>query len=81
MLTQNNKLFTCPHVEEGPLKRVLDAGCGTGIWSIDFGRPRNPIAEDDLLIIFSADDHPDTQVCSTHCPSLSVEERLALTTV
>ncbi|KAL2126802.1 hypothetical protein VTI74DRAFT_214 [Chaetomium olivicolor] len=37
MITQDNNLFTCPHVREKPPKRVLDAGCGTGIWALDFG--------------------------------------------
>ncbi|KAK4234771.1 Phosphoethanolamine N-methyltransferase [Achaetomium macrosporum] len=36
MLTQDNQLFTCPGVNERPISRVLDAGCGTGCWAIDF---------------------------------------------
>ncbi|KAK4172390.1 Phosphoethanolamine N-methyltransferase 1 [Triangularia setosa] len=36
-LTFDNKLFTCPAGKEGkPIKRVLDAGTGTGIWAVDF---------------------------------------------
>jgi len=36
-LTFDGKLFTCD-VEKGEkqIHRVLDAGCGTGIWAIDF---------------------------------------------
>lgn len=34
-LTFNNKLFTCPAGVDKPLKRVLDAGCGTGAWAMD----------------------------------------------
>ena len=37
MMTQDNKLFVCPAGKDKPLKRVLDAGCGTGIWTMDIG--------------------------------------------
>jgi len=33
----DNKLFLCPAGRDKPLRRVLDAGCGTGIWSMDLG--------------------------------------------
>ncbi|KAK1758892.1 S-adenosyl-L-methionine-dependent methyltransferase [Echria macrotheca] len=36
LLTQDGKLFVSPAGKDKPLKRVLDAGCGTGIWSVDF---------------------------------------------
>ena len=36
MLTFDGKLHAAP-LEGKPLHRVLDAGCGTGIWAIDFG--------------------------------------------
>ncbi|KAK0649532.1 S-adenosyl-L-methionine-dependent methyltransferase [Cercophora newfieldiana] len=37
LLTQDDRLFLSPIGKSGkPLKRVLDAGCGTGIWAIDF---------------------------------------------
>ncbi|KAF4982962.1 hypothetical protein FZEAL_1532 [Fusarium zealandicum] len=35
-MTFGNKLCTCPAGEDKPLKRVLDAGCGTGVWTMDF---------------------------------------------
>lgn len=35
ILTQDNKLFISPAGLDRPLKRVLDAGCGTCIWSVD----------------------------------------------
>ncbi|KAL2151629.1 hypothetical protein VTH82DRAFT_6727 [Thermothelomyces myriococcoides] len=36
-LTFDGALHICPAGKEGPpLKRVLDAGTGTGIWAIDF---------------------------------------------
>jgi len=35
MMTQDDKLFVCPAGKDKPLKRVLDAGCGTGIWTMD----------------------------------------------
>ncbi|KAI5465270.1 S-adenosyl-L-methionine-dependent methyltransferase [Mariannaea sp. PMI_226] len=35
-LTFNNKLYTCPAGENQALNRVLDAGCGTGVWAMDF---------------------------------------------
>lgn len=36
---QDNKLFLCPAIKEKgkQLNRVLDVGCGTGVWAIDFG--------------------------------------------
>ena len=37
MLTQDNQLYVSPAGRDKPLNRVLDAGCGTGIWAIDFG--------------------------------------------
>ena len=44
-LTFNGKLFTCD-VDKGKkeIRRVLDAGCGTGIWAIDFA-DEHPEAE------------------------------------
>jgi ribosomal protein L11 methylase PrmA len=37
---QDNQLYVCPagKDKENPLKRVLDGGCGTGIWAMEFGR-------------------------------------------
>jgi hypothetical protein len=41
-LTFDGALYTCPAGKEGPpLRRVLDAGTGTGIWAMDFGMTRN----------------------------------------
>ncbi|KAF4475659.1 putative methyltransferase tdiE [Colletotrichum fructicola Nara gc5] len=34
-LTFDNQLFTCPAGRDKPLRRVLDAGTGTGIWAMD----------------------------------------------
>ncbi|KAK5659095.1 hypothetical protein OQA88_1185 [Cercophora sp. LCS_1] len=36
ILTQDNRLFISPAAKDKPLRRVLDAGCGTGIWATDF---------------------------------------------
>lgn len=36
LLTLDNKLFTAPIGKDEPLNRVLDGGCGTGLWAIDF---------------------------------------------
>lgn len=36
-VTQDYRLFVCPAGSEVPLKNVLDAGCGTGIWTVEFG--------------------------------------------
>lgn len=38
LLTLDGKLHKCPAGRDKPVKRVLDAGCGTGIWSIDYGK-------------------------------------------
>lgn len=35
LLTFDHKLYAAP-IEKQP-GRVLDAGCGTGIWSIEYG--------------------------------------------
>lgn len=35
LLFQNGHLYTAP-LEMIPIRRVLDAGTGTGIWAIDF---------------------------------------------
>jgi ribosomal protein L11 methylase PrmA len=45
MLTQDNHLYLCPagKDKDKPLKRVLDAGCGTGIWAIDMGMPTSRV--------------------------------------
>jgi hypothetical protein len=39
---QDNQLSISPAGKDKPLKRVLDAGCGTGIWTVDFGTPKTP---------------------------------------
>ncbi|KAF4964448.1 hypothetical protein FSARC_7634 [Fusarium sarcochroum] len=44
LLTLNHRLFIAPVEGKTPLKRVLDAGCGTGIWSMDFA-DEHPEAE------------------------------------
>lgn len=42
---QDNRLYVCPAGRDKPLKRVLDAGCGTGIWAMDFGMSQlSPVA-------------------------------------
>jgi predicted RNA methylase len=44
-LTFDGALHICPAGRDGkPLKRVLDAGTGTGIWAMDFGTvPAEPL--------------------------------------
>lgn len=37
-IAQNGRLFLCPAGIEIPLRNVLDAGCGTGIWSVEFAQ-------------------------------------------
>ncbi|KAH8895763.1 S-adenosyl-L-methionine-dependent methyltransferase [Thozetella sp. PMI_491] len=44
LLTLDNKLYICPAGQDRPIKRVLDAGCGTGIWTLDFA-DEHPDAE------------------------------------
>ncbi|KAJ4172517.1 hypothetical protein NW754_002718 [Fusarium falciforme] len=36
LLTLNGQLFISPLGKDKQMKRVLDIGCGTGIWSMDF---------------------------------------------
>jgi hypothetical protein len=38
MLTLGGKLYKAPIGEDRPLKRCLDAGTGTGVWAMDFGK-------------------------------------------
>jgi ribosomal protein L11 methylase PrmA len=40
-LCYDGKLFTCPIDKDFKVHRVLDVGTGTGIWAIDYGKPRN----------------------------------------
>ncbi|KAF7558837.1 hypothetical protein G7046_g5334 [Stylonectria norvegica] len=35
-LTLDSKLHLCPAGQDGPIRRCLDAGTGTGVWAIDF---------------------------------------------
>ncbi|XEU96021.1 hypothetical protein FSHL1_001306 [Fusarium sambucinum] len=44
LLTLNDRLFNIPAKDDRPFKRVLDAGCGTGIWAMDFA-DEHPEAE------------------------------------
>lgn len=37
LLTLRGELGLCPKITNGPAKRVLDAGTGTGIWAIEYG--------------------------------------------
>ena len=34
---QDNKLYLSPAGKTNKLRRVLDAGTGTGIWAVEFG--------------------------------------------
>lgn len=46
LLTLNNKLYLCPAgKDDKPFNRVLDAGCGTGIWAMDFGMPHDQLGQ------------------------------------
>ncbi|KAI8649945.1 hypothetical protein NCS56_01445800 [Fusarium sp. Ph1] len=44
LLTLNGQLFISPVGKDKKMKRVLDVGCGTGIWSMDFA-DEHPEAE------------------------------------
>ncbi|KAK3321507.1 S-adenosyl-L-methionine-dependent methyltransferase [Cercophora scortea] len=50
ILMQDNRLFISPAGKDKPLGRVLDAGCGTGIWAIDFAdeHPESSVVGVDL---------------------------------
>lgn len=37
-LTLGGKLYLSPVGKDKPIRRCLDAGTGTGVWAIDFGR-------------------------------------------
>lgn len=65
LLTLDDKLHLSP--VDKPSPRVLDVGCGTGIWSIEFGRVPTtslvpgPVAFQTLTCL-SADENPDAEV-------------------
>ncbi|KAK7431886.1 hypothetical protein QQZ08_001505 [Neonectria magnoliae] len=58
-LTFDGKLHTAPLTQ--PLHRVLDAGTGTGIWAIDFGKSI-VVAKDECTDEGIADEHPECGV-------------------
>ncbi|KAH7133504.1 S-adenosyl-L-methionine-dependent methyltransferase [Dactylonectria macrodidyma] len=53
LLTLDGRLFASPAGKEKPLGRVLDAGCGTGIWALDFSdeHPETEVIGVDLSAI------------------------------
>ena len=60
-LAIGGKLHTAP-IGDNP-QRILDVGCGTGIWTIDIGmllnRTRGDFANGQLL----GDEYPSAEVC------------------
>ncbi|RDW95065.1 hypothetical protein BP5796_00828 [Coleophoma crateriformis] len=56
-------LHLCPAGKENKLHRVLDAGTGTGIWAIDFGKILITIDRWKLYDLSrAADEHPECEV-------------------
>ena len=37
LMMQDGKLYQSPIGKDKPIGLVLDAGCGTGVWAVDFG--------------------------------------------
>lgn len=67
ILCQDNRLFTAPISADNPPKRVLDAGCGTGIWAIEFGE--SPSCSHSLLrpsLTWTAS-RPIPRLCGCRC--------------
>jgi len=66
LLSFDSALHICPAGKDGkPLKRVLDAGTGTGIWAVDFGTSlvsRIFFSLLNLTDMPKADEHPETHV-------------------
>ncbi|KAL2760018.1 hypothetical protein ACRALDRAFT_1079087 [Sodiomyces alcalophilus JCM 7366] len=71
-LTFDGRLYTCPAGRDKPLRRILDAGCGTGIWAIDMELRRDSnlapggwIELLDAMYPMQADDDscPPTKAC------------------
>lgn len=57
----DDKLHLAPINKTSP--RVLDAGCGTGIWSIEFGIfPTISLLSGFMLMSPTADENPEAQV-------------------
>lgn len=65
-LTFDGELYVSPAGRSGPpLRRVLDAGTGTGIWAMDFGMPSTSVSPWTFIDLFLADTHPGSHVrCS-----------------
>jgi len=59
----DNRLHLCPAGKDKPLKNVLDAGCGTGIWCIDFAdaHPETSVIGVDLSPIQPKDIPPNLE--------------------
>jgi len=63
LMCQDNKLYLSPVGKDKPLKRVLDAGCGTGIWSMEFAdeHPETTVTGVDLSPIQPTDVAPNVE--------------------
>lgn len=60
LLCLDDKLHLAPINKTSP--RVLDAGCGTGIWSIEFGIFTVSHISGFMLMSMTADENPEAQV-------------------
>ena len=71
MKTTEGKLVLCPrHVD---VKKVLDLGCGTGIWAYAFGTSLIAIPMILLADVEIVDDHPDSEVLAVDRIPMSSE--------
>ena len=76
LMTQGGELYLCPAGKNGnPLRRVLDVGTGTGIWSMEMGDkyPETSILGNDLSLI-QPELYVDT-ICKALCGGLTIPLR------